>query len=64
MIAAGAMFYSITTKRFLFLLRNNTNTRDTWGMPGGKLNHNENIMGGLTRELKEELGELQKFLTQ
>ena len=58
MIAAGAMFYSITTKRFLFLLRNNTITRNTWGMPGGKLNPNENIMVGLIRELKEEMGEL------
>ena len=62
MIAAGAMFYSITTKRFLFLLRNNTITRNTWGMPGGKLNPNENIMVGLIRELKEEMGELPSVL--
>lgn len=56
-IAAGCFFYSITTKRFLFLLRNNTRTRGTWGLPGGKLRSNENIMEGLTRELKEELGD-------
>ena len=61
-IAAGCFFYSIATKRFLFLLRNNTRTRGTWGLPGGKLRSNENIMEGLTRELKEELGNLPEIL--
>ena len=56
MIAAGALFYSTETKRFLFLLRNNTKTRGTWGTPGGKLLVNENVMAGLNRELIEELG--------
>jgi 8-oxo-dGTP pyrophosphatase MutT (NUDIX family) len=57
MIAAGVLFYSLSTRRFLFLLRNNTRTRGTWGMPGGKLHSDENTMSGLMRELKEELGE-------
>ena len=56
MIAAGALFYSKSTGRFLFLLRNKTRTKNTWGMPGGKLRSHENIIGGLTRELTEELG--------
>lgn len=58
MTGAGALFYSVTTSRFLFLLRNNTKTRGTWGMAGGKLNVNENIIDGLRRELTEELGPL------
>jgi len=56
MIAAGVLFYSLTTRRFLFLLRNNTRTKETWGMPGGKLHSDENTMTGLHRELSEELG--------
>ena len=36
MIASGVLFYAISTRRFLFLLRNNTRTKDTWGMPGRK----------------------------
>jgi len=65
MIAAGALFYSKSTKRFLFLLRNNTKTRGTWGLPGGKLNLDENTIVGLNRELLEELGsipEIEKYI--
>jgi len=62
MIAAGALFYSLSTQRFLFLLRNNTRTKDTWGMPGGKLNTDENTITGLMRELKEELGSYPEIL--
>lgn len=62
MTAAGALFYSSNTKRFLFLLRNNTKTRNTWGLPGGKLNHNENTIVGLNRELIEELGSYPEIL--
>ena len=53
--AAGAFFYSKKTHRVLFLLRNNTKTRGTWGLPGGKLHSQENVMAGLSRELLEEL---------
>ena len=65
MIGAGVLFYSKSTKRFLFLLRNNTRTRGTWGIPGGKLQENETVMAGLLREIKEELGEIpevQKYI--
>jgi len=62
MIAAGALFYSLNTGRFLFLLRNNTKTRGTWGMAGGKLEPAENVIEGLRRELKEELGEIPNII--
>ena len=62
MQAAGVLFYNLANKRFLFLLRNNTRTKDTWGMPGGKLHSDENTMTGLMRELKEELGNVPEIL--
>ncbi len=58
MRAAGVLFYNLTTRRFLFLLRNNTRTKNTWGLPGGKIHDDENIMTGLNRELIEELGKI------
>jgi 8-oxo-dGTP pyrophosphatase MutT (NUDIX family) len=61
-IAAGVLFYALKTKRFLFLLRNNTRTKDTWGMPGGKLHPDENTITGLNRELQEELGNIPPIL--
>ena len=53
--AAGVLFYSLATNRFLFLMRNNTRTKNTWGLPGGKVHENESVMEGLARELVEEL---------
>jgi len=58
MIATGVLFYAKSTKRFLFLLRKNTRTRHTWGMPGGKVNDGETIINGLNREIVEEVGML------
>lgn len=62
MTAAGVLFYSLSTRRFLFLLRNNTRTRGTWGMPGGKLHSDENTISGLKRELQEELGNFPEII--
>ena len=62
MLAAGALFYSQKTRRVLFLLRNNTRTKNTWGLPGGKIHGDENIMDGLKRELHEELGIIPEIL--
>lgn len=62
MVAAGALFYSLSTRRFLFLLRNNTRSKGTWGIPGGKLHSDENVMSGINRELTEELGSFPDIL--
>jgi 8-oxo-dGTP pyrophosphatase MutT (NUDIX family) len=51
--SAGVFFYSITTNRFLFLLRNEDSS--FWGIPGGKLEKNETIFEGLARECQEEI---------
>ena len=53
---AGAIIYSLSTKRFLFLLRDSLKKhRGTWGLVGGKLEENERPVQALLRESKEEL---------
>ncbi len=54
-ISGGIFFYSASTKRFLYLLRNDDKTSSTWGIPGGKIEENETLMTGLKRECIEEL---------
>jgi 8-oxo-dGTP pyrophosphatase MutT (NUDIX family) len=51
--AVGVFFYSRETKRYLYLLRNDTNN---WSIPGGKLEEDETLFIGLERECREEIG--------
>ena len=51
--SAGIFFYSNSTNRFLFLLRNDKDAT-FWGIPGGKLEKDETIIQGLERECIEE----------
>ncbi len=60
--AAGCLFYSLDTKRYLFLLRDRSKHSGTWGLPGGKIEKDESITDGLYREIDEELGETPEFL--
>lgn len=53
---AGALVFSLSTKRFLFLLRNSAKKfKGTWGLVGGKLEKDEQPVAGLLREVQEEL---------
>lgn len=52
----GALIYATSTKRYLFLNRNTGKFPNTWGLVGGKVEHNETIENGLVREISEELG--------
>lgn len=52
----GAFIYCTTTRRYLFLLRNNTKYTGTWGVVGGRVEANEQIIESLSREIQEELG--------
>ena len=54
--SVGAFIYCTTTQRYLFLLRNNTKYAGTWGVVGGKVEPDEQIIESLSREIKEELG--------
>lgn len=56
-VSAGIFFYSKSTGRFLFLLRNeNKSPNNVWGIPGGKIENEETLLEGLERECIEEIG--------
>ena len=52
--SAGIFFYSKSTQRYLYLLRNE-NKNPTWSIPGGKIEKNETLLDGLKRECNEEI---------
>ena len=54
--AVGVWFYARSTKRYLYLLRNDPKHPTTWGLPGGKIEEGETLLGGMERECIEELG--------
>ena len=55
-ICSGALFYSTSTKRFLFLQRTDKKTQGLWGLVGGKSKFTESAFEGLKREIEEECG--------
>lgn len=54
--AAGALFVSKSTSRYLFLLRDDDTHTNTWGLVGGRVENNEQIIDCLHREISEEIG--------
>jgi len=54
--SAGALIYCPATHRYLFLLRNGHSHDGSWGLAGGKVEPGENVVAGLLREIREELG--------
>jgi len=52
-VSAGIFFYCSSTRRFLYLLRNDKNY--TWSIPGGKIEKGEALLEGLRRECLEEM---------
>jgi len=52
----GTFIYSVSTQRYLFLLRNSSKHSGTWGLAGGKIESGEQLLDSLYRELNEELG--------
>ena len=58
---SGALFYSTSTKRFLFLQRTAKKTQGMWGLVGGQAKYTESAFEGLKREIKEEVGEIPKI---
>lgn len=54
--AVGVWFHSLSTQRYLYLLRNDSKHPNTWGLPGGKIEHNETLIQTIERECREEMG--------
>jgi 8-oxo-dGTP pyrophosphatase MutT (NUDIX family) len=54
--AVGVWFRAADTGRYLYLLRDDTKHPGAWGLPGGKIEPGETLLGGMERECTEELG--------
>ena len=54
--AVGIWFYSASTGRYLYLLRNDPKHPNTWGLPGGKDESGESLLDAMRRECSEEIG--------
>lgn len=61
MKAVGVWFRSVATSRYLYLLRNDTKNPSTWGLPGGKVESGETLLGAMERECIEELGHMPEY---
>lgn len=55
-VCSGALFYSKSTQRFLFLYRAKGKTSNQWGLVGGTNEGCETPWEGLKREIQEEIG--------
>lgn len=60
--AVGIWFYSTSTDRYLYLLRNDPKNPNTWGLPGGKCEANETLLTTVYRECEEELGRMPDYI--
>ena len=57
-IGCGALIYCKTTKRYLFLLRNQKKHSGSWGLVGGGVEPGESPIVALYREIQEEIGQI------
>jgi 8-oxo-dGTP diphosphatase len=60
--AVGVWFYSVSTQRYLYLMRNDPRHPDSWGLPGGKIEEHETLMEAMIRECNEELGSMPNYI--
>lgn len=60
--AVGIWFYSVSTNRYLYLLRNDSKHPGTWGLPGGKMESGESLLETMQRECEEELGSMPEYV--
>ena len=55
-VCSGALFYALSSKRFLLLHRTQSKQKDVWGLVGGTNGKNESPWPALQREITEEIG--------
>ena len=60
--AVGVWFYSVATRRYLYLMRNDSKHPESWGLPGGRVEIGETLMTAITRECEEELGSMPDYV--
>ena len=60
--AVGVWFYTVNTRRYLYLMRNDPKHPGSWGLPGGRVESGETLMTAITRECQEELGCMPDYL--
>jgi 8-oxo-dGTP pyrophosphatase MutT (NUDIX family) len=60
--AVGVWFYSVATRRYLYLMRNDSKHPESWGLPGGRVETGETLMTAITRECEEELGSMPDYV--
>ena len=60
--AIGVWLFSLSTNRYLYLLRNDHKHPGAWGLPGGKIENNESLINAIERECKEELGDFPEII--
>ena len=54
--AVGVWFYSIDTRRYLYLMRSDPKHPGSWGLPGGRVESGETLLAAMNRECREEMG--------
>jgi 8-oxo-dGTP pyrophosphatase MutT (NUDIX family) len=59
--AVGVWFRANSTGRYLYLLRNDNRHPGAWGLPGGKVETGETLLGSMERECVEELGQFPAY---
>ena len=62
MDAVGVWFYSLATDRYLYLMRNDPRHPGAWGLPGGKVELGETLLGAIRRECEEEIGQFPEYV--
>ena len=54
--AVGVWFFSTSSQRYLYLMRNDPKHPGSWGLAGGKCDPGESLLDTIHRECKEEMG--------
>lgn len=59
--AVGIWFYTTSTGRYLYLMRNDPKHPGSWGLPGGRVELDETLMQTICRECEEEMGFMPEY---